>query len=124
MPAVGIGRVPATLADYGAVHDKSDDKVEFFDYESFTRNKALNNATLLCVGRVRSRSEGGTTGGAINRDHSKKTNGGDRSLYLSNSKQGIGPALFFGFDRSPDGAAASSRSRNPGSRLQQAPGTG
>ena len=100
MPPVGFGRVPAPVNDYGAVHDNPDDKVELFEYESFTRNMAVNNATLLCVGRVWSRSEGGTTGGAINRGHSKKTIGGDRSLYLSNSKQGIGPALFFGGDGS------------------------
>jgi len=72
MPPMGSGRGSALLTDYGAVHDKYDDKLELFKYELFTRNKAANKATLLSVGRVRSRSEGGTTGGATNRGHSKK----------------------------------------------------
>jgi hypothetical protein len=34
---------PGTLINHGAVHDKPDDKLELFEYESFTRNKVANN---------------------------------------------------------------------------------
>ena len=95
MPRDGVGRVPAQLTDHGAVHDKPDDKLVLFEYESFTRNMVANNAILLCAGRVRSKSEGGTAGGAINCSHSTRKIGGDRFYNLKNSKQGIGPALFF-----------------------------
>jgi hypothetical protein len=53
-----------------------------------------SNEILLCAGRVRSKSEGGTAGGAINCSHSKRKIGGDRFYDLKNLKQGIGPALF------------------------------
>jgi hypothetical protein len=56
VPPVRFGRVPAQLTDHGAVHDKPDDKLVLFEYESFTRNMAVNNAILLCAGRVRSKS--------------------------------------------------------------------
>src|SRR5882757_7355759 len=95
MPHDRAGRARAPLTDHGAVHDNPDDKLVLFEYESFTRLLAANNATLLCVGRVRSKSEGGTAGGAINCSHSKRKNGGDRFYNLKNLKQGIGPALFF-----------------------------
>jgi len=32
------------LKDHGAVHDKPDDKLELFKYESSTRDKTANNA--------------------------------------------------------------------------------
>ena len=99
MPPVGVRRVPAQLTDHGAVHDKPDDKLVLFEYESFTRNMVVNNAILLCAGRVRSKSEGGTAGGAINCSHSTKKIGGDRFYNLNNLKQGIGPALFFCAER-------------------------
>jgi hypothetical protein len=95
MPRVSAGEPPAQLTVHGAVHDKPDDKLDLFEYESFTRHLAANNAILLCAGRVRSKSEGGTTGGAINCSHSKRKNGGDRSYNFNILKQGIGPALFF-----------------------------
>ena len=65
MPQVRVGRGPEQLTVHGAVHDNPDDKLVLFEYESFTRNMAVNNVILLCVGRVRSKSEGGTAGGAI-----------------------------------------------------------
>jgi hypothetical protein len=95
MPPVGIGWVRALLSDYGAVHDNPDDNVKLFEYESFTRNMAVNNATLLCVGRVRSRSEGGTTGGAINRGHSKKKQSEVTGLLLETFKAGHWPCFIF-----------------------------
>ena len=85
----------APLIDHGAVHDNPDDKLELFKYESLTRNKAAGSARLASVGRVWSRSEGGATGGATNRGHSKKIIGGDRRMLEKNLKQGGGPALFF-----------------------------
>ena len=110
MPVVRLDRLPVQLTDHGAVHDKPDDKLDLFEYESFTRSMAALNVILLCAGRVRSKSEGGTTGGAINCSHSaKKTIGGDRSTNLNNSKQGIGPALFFG----ARGLQAAGRGRRP-----------
>ena len=72
MPVVGLDGVPAQLTVHGAVHDKPDDKLDLFEYESFTRSMAALNVILLCAGRVRSKSEGGTTGGAINCSHSVK----------------------------------------------------
>jgi hypothetical protein len=78
MPRVSAGEPPAQLTVHGAVHDKPDDKLDLFEYESFTRHLAANNAILLCAGRVRSKSEGGTTGGAMNRSRpeNKKVNSG------------------------------------------------
>jgi hypothetical protein len=78
MPPVSVKPLPQPMSVYGAVHDKPDDKLELFKYELLTRNKSVNKTALLFVGRVRSRSEGGTTGGALNRGHSKRTIGGDR----------------------------------------------
>jgi hypothetical protein len=103
--ACRVGRAPAKLTDHGAVHDKPDDKLVVFEYESFTRDMAASNAILLCAGRVRSKSEGGTAGGAINCSHSTRKIGGDRFYNLKKLKQGIGPALFF--DRPSAGIMAS-----------------
>jgi hypothetical protein len=60
------------LTHHGAVHDKPDDKLVLFRYESFTRNMVASNEILLCAGRVRSKSEGGTAGGAIQRATRKR----------------------------------------------------
>jgi hypothetical protein len=44
------GREPAApvlLTDHGAVHDKYDDKLELFKYESLTRNKSANKTNIV-----------------------------------------------------------------------------
>jgi hypothetical protein len=52
--------------------------------------------TLLSVGRVWSRSEGGKTGGAINRSHSRKeTIGEGTGEKLEESKAGRWPCFVF-----------------------------
>jgi hypothetical protein len=79
------------------VHDNPDDKLDLFGYESFTRNMAVNNAILLCVGRVRSKSREEQPAArtiAATPQQKSETIG----LQLTISKQGIGPALFFGPD--------------------------
>ena len=103
MPLERLGNGSWRLTFHGAVHDKPDDKLDLFEYESFTRFKVADNEILLCAG--------GGCGPSLREEqpaaqlkcsHSTTKIGGDRSYNLNNLKQGIGPALFFGFE---DGVA-------------------
>jgi hypothetical protein len=69
------GRTPTPGICHGAVHDKSDDKLNLIKYDWHTRISGGSKRDIGVRQRVWSRSEGGKSGGAINRSHSvKKTN--------------------------------------------------
>jgi len=82
------------------VHDKPDDKLKLIKYDLSTRNQGGQqgdiNVTLQSVGRVWSRSEGGKTGGATNRSHSRKKNSSEATgIKLEKSKAGRWPCFVF-----------------------------
>jgi len=69
------------LTGYGAVHDNPDDKSDLFEYGSRRSQSEARHRHKCWARRVRSKSVGGTAGGAFQLQplqQSEKFSGGDR----------------------------------------------